>query len=242
MSTQLPWYVARASGVVAWALLAGSVLCGLAMTTRTFRRHVRRPWLLDLHRFLGGLALCFTVIHVAAIVGDTYVRFGLADVAVPLASAWHPVGVAFGIVGLYLLVAVETTSLIRDRIPNALWRRVHFLSFPLYVVTTAHLLTAGTDRGNPLLLLTVVAATAGVLTLVAVRVRRDLAGATTRALGTAAPRSTPPGRAPTPAPAGRPATRPTASGPPARPPTSTGPSTPRRHSRPPVEPVLGGHR
>src|SRR2546426_114733 len=91
MSAQLPWYVARASGIVAWALLAGSVLWGLSMTTRTFQRRVRRPWLLDLHRFLGGLAVIFTLVHVAAIVGDTYVHFGLAEVLVPLASKWHPI-------------------------------------------------------------------------------------------------------------------------------------------------------
>jgi DMSO/TMAO reductase YedYZ heme-binding membrane subunit len=242
MSAQLPWYVARAAGVVAWALLAGSVLWGLAMTTRTFKRIVRRPWLLDLHRFLGGLALVFTVIHVVAIMGDSYVHFGLAEVLVPLASSWHPVAVAFGIVGLYLLVAVEATSVARDRIPNAVWRRVHFLSFPLYLVTTVHLLTAGTDRHNPALLLTVVASTAAVLGLVAVRVSRDLAGGTTPARGTDRPRSTPPGRAPRPAPAVRQGTRPRAAVPATRPPTSTGPSTPRPHSRPPAEPVLGGRR
>jgi DMSO/TMAO reductase YedYZ heme-binding membrane subunit len=107
------------------------------------------------------------------------------------------VGVAFGIVALYLLAAVEVTSLARERIPTALWRRVHFLSFPLYLLTTVHLLSAGTDRHNPALLLTVAAVTAAVVALVAVRVRRDLAGATAPARGTVPRRSTPPDRVPT---------------------------------------------
>lgn len=206
MSLQLPWYVARASGIVAWALLAGSVLWGLAMTTKTFKRVVRRPWLLDLHRFLGGLALVFTVVHILAIVGDTYVHFGLVEVLVPLAAKWHPIGVAFGIVGMYLLTAVELTSLARSRIPNSLWRRVHYLSFPLYLVTTVHLLTAGTDRRNRALLIAVVVSTAAVVALLGVRINRDLLAATTPAGGTARPRSTPPGRAPRPAPASQRAT------------------------------------
>jgi DMSO/TMAO reductase YedYZ heme-binding membrane subunit len=244
MSAQLPWYVARASGIVAWALLAGSVLWGLAMTTRTFKRVVQRPWLLDLHRFLGGLALVFTVVHVAAIVGDTYVHFGVAEVLVPLASKWHPIGVAFGIVALYLLVAVETTSLLRSHIPHPVWRRVHFLSFPLYLVTSVHLLTAGTDRHQPALLIAVAATTAAVLTLVAVRVNHDLALATTPGGGTARPPSTRPGRAPTAAPAVRRATRPTASAPAARRPTSVAPSRPAPDQRLPLraEPVRGGRR
>ena len=104
MSGTLPWYVARASGLVAWALLAASVVWGLLMTSKVIRRFVRSSVLLDLHRWLGGLALVFTSIHVLAILSDTYIHFGLASVLVPLASRWHPVMVAYGIAALYLLV------------------------------------------------------------------------------------------------------------------------------------------
>ena len=242
MSVQLPWYVARASGLVAWALLAGSMLWGLAMTTKTFKRVVRRPWLLDLHRFLGGLALIFTVVHIVAIMGDTYVHFGIAEVLVPLAAKWHPVAVAYGIIGFYLLAAVELTSLARKSIPNALWRRVHYLSFPLYLVTTVHLLTAGTDRHNAALRLTVLAVTSMVIGLLSVRINRDLLAATTPASGTARPRSTPPGREPRPAGAAPRATPLTGSGHANRPPRSGGPSTPRPRPRPPIEPAPRGRR
>ena len=34
MSGQFPWYVARSAGLVAWALLAASVLWGLALSTK----------------------------------------------------------------------------------------------------------------------------------------------------------------------------------------------------------------
>src|SRR2546421_721437 len=105
MSGTLPWYVARASGLVAWALLAGSVVWGLLMTSKIVRGRVSNPWLLDLHRWLGGLALVFTGVHVAAILGDTYVHFSLASVFVPLANSWHPVAVAWGVASLYLLAA-----------------------------------------------------------------------------------------------------------------------------------------
>src|ERR1700722_18814350 len=110
MSGTLPWYVARASGLVAWSLLAGSVVWGLLMTSKVVRRIARTSWLLDLHRWLGGLALVFTGVHVLAILGDTYVHFGLASVLIPLAAHWHPVAVAYGIVSLYLLAAIEVTS------------------------------------------------------------------------------------------------------------------------------------
>lgn len=142
---RLWWYVARSSGLVAWALLAASMLWGLALTTRAFAGRAASRWLLDLHRWLGGLAVVFVGLHLATIVADSYVHFGLADLLVPMASRWRPGDVAWGVVALYVLVAVEATSLLRRRLPHRLWRGVHALSFPLFVMATVHALLAGTD-------------------------------------------------------------------------------------------------
>lgn len=164
---QLWWDTARAGGIVSWCLLAASVLWGLAMSTRTIE--VRRNWMLDVHRFLGGLGVVFVAVHVTSIVLDSYVHFGLAEVLVPLASSWHPMAVAWGIVGLYLLLAVEVTSLARHRLTRRTWRVVHALSFPLFVTATIHGITAGTDRGNPIWQVTVWTTSAAVLVLTMVR-------------------------------------------------------------------------
>jgi predicted ferric reductase len=176
MSGTLPWYVARASGLVAWALLAGSVVWGLLMTSKIMRRRVKNSWLLDLHRWLGGLALVFTGIHVVAILSDTYVHFGLASVLIPLAAHWHPVAVAWGVASLYLLAAVEVTSLVRKRLSHRLWKRVHFLSLPLFVFSTIHGVSAGTDGRTPMAIITAALVTSGVAALVAVRIRESSHG------------------------------------------------------------------
>ncbi len=46
---------------------------------------------------------------------------------------------------MYLLLAVEVTSLLRSRMPRRLWRGVHFATFGLYLVATVHAPSAGTD-------------------------------------------------------------------------------------------------
>ncbi len=76
MNAQLTWYAARAAGIVAWSLAAGSVVWGLALSTHALGRKPRPAWLFDLHRFLGGMALMFTGVHVLAILFDTYVTSG----------------------------------------------------------------------------------------------------------------------------------------------------------------------
>ena len=174
MTSQLTWYAARAAGIVAWALAAGSVVWGLALSTRATGRKPRPAWLFDLHRFLGGLALVFTAIHVVAIVADTYVHFGLINVLVPFTGTWHPAAVAWGIVAFYLLLAVELTSLARAHVSKRLWRRVHFASFVLFAASTVHALSAGTDTGSRAFVLSVVAACGLVAALTAVRILRTL--------------------------------------------------------------------
>jgi hypothetical protein len=139
------WYLARSSGLVAWALLATSVLWGLLLATRVFDRTPSPKWLTDLHRFLGGTAVIFTAIHVATLIADSYVHFGTKEVLVPFASSWRPVPVAWGVISMWILVAVEGTSLLMRHLPRKLWRGIHFSSFVLFFTATLHALTAGTD-------------------------------------------------------------------------------------------------
>lgn len=149
MTPKLWWYVARSSGLVAWWLVGASVLWGLLLSTRLLNKKPAPSWLLDLHRFLGGLAVVFTGIHLGGLVADNYTHFGPSEILVPFASAWHPVAVAWGVVAFYLLAAVEVTSLLMKRLPRKWWRAVHSSSFVLFVLSSVHALTAGTERANP---------------------------------------------------------------------------------------------
>ena len=145
MSSHFWWYVARAGGIVAWALVLASCTWGLLHALRTFGRRPSPSWMLSTHRYLSALAIVFVAVHVLAILADSFVEFSLADVLVPMVSSWHPVAVAWGIVGMYVLVAVEVTSLVRARLSPKVWRSVHVLSYVLLALVTIHFLTAGTD-------------------------------------------------------------------------------------------------
>jgi predicted ferric reductase len=148
VNPQVWWYLTRATGIVGWGLASLSVLWGLALSGRPFGRNPTGPWLLDLHRYLGGLSVLFVGAHIGALVADNFVHFGLADTLVPLATGYKSVAVAWGIVSMYFLVAIELTSLVKNRLPKQLWRGVHYTSVIVFVASTVHLLTVGTDRYN----------------------------------------------------------------------------------------------
>ena len=117
LNSQLSWYAARASGLVAWAVVTLSILWGLALSTRLVRRKGVPAWLLDLHKFLGTLSLVFVGVHVVALWADNFVYFGPRELFVPFASPWRTGAVAWGIAATYLLVAIQLTSWTMKRLP-----------------------------------------------------------------------------------------------------------------------------
>lgn len=148
MSSQTWWYIARSGGIVALALSGASVLWGLFMSTRLLNGTPSPKWLLDLHRFLGGLAVVFTAIHIAGLMFDSYIGFTWVDITVPMAAGWKPGAVAWGVVGMWLLLAVELTSLVMKRIPRKAWRLIHFASYAMVWTGVMHGALAGSDANN----------------------------------------------------------------------------------------------
>jgi predicted ferric reductase len=144
VSTHTWWYVARASGLVAWSAAGLSIVLGLLLAGRLGRRPTA-AWRQDLHRFVGGLAVAFLGLHLTALVLDPTVPFGIAALTVPLASTWRPGAVAWGVVAAWLLVVVEGSSLVKRRLPHRVWRRIHTLGLVVWIAGTAHAVTAGTD-------------------------------------------------------------------------------------------------
>lgn len=170
LNSQLSWYAARASGLVAWAVVTLSILWGLALSTRLLRRKGVPAWLLDLHKFLGTLSIVFVAVHVGALVADNYVYFGPRELFVPFASAWRPGAVAWGITAAYLLVAIQVTSWMMKRLSRTLWHRVHLLSIPMFVFSTVHGFTSGADNTNLAVVWAAVTAGLAVFLLVGFRV------------------------------------------------------------------------
>ncbi len=172
-TSTLSWDVARAAGLTAWSLAGAGVIWGLLISSRAsaFGRRQRPAWTLDLHRYLGGLAAVFTVVHVVGILADPWLHLSVIAAFVPFVSSWRPGAVAWGVAAMYLLVAVELTSLARARLPRKVWRAVHFASFPLFMTATVHAFTAGSDTGSVLFVVVATGVIVAVTALTGLRIR-----------------------------------------------------------------------
>ena len=148
MNNQIWWNVTRASANIAMVLILLTVFWGVLLATRVLKPNDRPAWLRDIHTWMGGLALIFTIIHMLTLIADSYISFTFVSVLVPYAGSWKPLPVSLGILGFYILAAVQITSLMMRKMSRKTWRRIHLLSYAQFVLVMAHTLTAGSDVGK----------------------------------------------------------------------------------------------
>jgi sulfoxide reductase heme-binding subunit YedZ len=151
------WIVARAAGLVAFALLTFSVWLGLGMSTRLLGPK-RQKSLFGWHRTLVWTGLSMLALHVGAVLLDPVLHFGLAAATVPFAATWRPAAIAAGVVAGWLSLMLAVSFRLRKWIGPRGWRRLHYASFAAFGLAVAHALTAGTDlMGVPGLIVAAVA-------------------------------------------------------------------------------------
>ncbi len=144
------WYLARSAGIVAYLLLWLSVTMGLMLSSKLARSWPGGATATDLHQFLSLLALGFALFHGLILLGDRYFQFTLGQILVPFATtSYRPLWVGLGQLGFYLALLVTASFYVRRWIRYRVWRVVHYTSFAVYFLATAHGLAAGTDATTP---------------------------------------------------------------------------------------------
>ena len=143
------WILARASGLTAYVLLTLSVLAGLVLKTRPFGRALSAVTATDTHRFLSMLALGAVALHGLALTLDRTVRIGLGALLIPGLAGYRPAATALGIVAAELAALIVVSFRLRKRIGFRNWRRLHWATYAVFGLATAHGLAAGTDTTRP---------------------------------------------------------------------------------------------
>ncbi|HVB23598.1 MAG TPA: hypothetical protein VNG51_16790 [Ktedonobacteraceae bacterium] len=139
------WDVARAGGFTAYILMMLSVAVGLALTMHWQSPKWPRLINSELHNFLALLGTVFIGIHVLAVWVDPFTRFGWAEVFLPFVSHYRPLWMAFGIIALYLGIAIGISTWLRPWIGYKLWRGLHVLTLLAFILVTIHGIATGSD-------------------------------------------------------------------------------------------------
>jgi sulfoxide reductase heme-binding subunit YedZ len=142
----ITWNVLRAAGIGAYLMLWASVAWGLVSTTSVFGKAVSKQTTIALHQAFSTSGLVLLAVHLWFVLRDRFVPFTWLDLVVPLRATYRPLGVAFGIGAMFvMLLGVLSTSWGRRLIGTKWWRRMHSLSVPAFCLALVHGLLTGTD-------------------------------------------------------------------------------------------------
>lgn len=138
------WTLTRAAGLGCYLLLTLSVLSGLYQSIRT-KQQKPTPIAAILHQSLARWSLYLVLVHLILLAYDNYSQYTWTELLVPLKSHLDPIPMAFGIIAFYLLIVTIITTEARTKIGLKLWRKLHMASPVLYLLSTVHGITNGTD-------------------------------------------------------------------------------------------------
>jgi predicted ferric reductase len=146
----LSWYVSRSTGVVATLLAVAALVFGFFFSARNTGDRRRPAWWLDLHNWLGGLALAFTIVHIIATFLNENSGIGILQIIVPGTAPHEAWAISWGVIATYLLAITVFTSWPRKRLRPHVWRTVHLTSVVGVALAGLHAFQSGTDARDVL--------------------------------------------------------------------------------------------
>ncbi|MDX6633649.1 MAG: hypothetical protein QOG26_1654 [Solirubrobacterales bacterium] len=148
--THLFWITSRAAGTAAIVAASASVTVGILLGRR---RSASLTDLRALHEALSLLTLALIGVHGLSLLGDHFLRPGLAGILIPFDGSYRPVWTGLGIIGGYGLAALGLSYYLRDAIGPSRWRRLHQLTALFWALGVAHSIGGGSDGGTAWFLL-----------------------------------------------------------------------------------------
>lgn len=141
------WLVARASGLMSYALLTVVTVTGIVLSMP--HRAVLRWWApvlrLRTHIALTVFALAFTVLHIVVLAVDPWAKVGWAGALLPLGAEYRPVPVTLGLISLWAGLIAGVSAALAGRGTGGWWRRLHRLAAVAWILAWLHGVFAGSD-------------------------------------------------------------------------------------------------
>jgi len=160
------WAFGRVSGIVSLILFTVTLLLGVLTRSGRPLPGLPRFSISLIHRNTSLLALVFLVLHVGALMLDSYAHLSIADIFVPFLGTYKPFWQGLGTVALDLVIAIVVTSLFRRRIGARAFKVLHWFTYAMWPIALAHAIGNGTNGTSRFFLLFAVGSVAVVLAAV----------------------------------------------------------------------------
>jgi hypothetical protein len=143
----LPWIAGRGLGLASYVALVVLTATGLWLR-HPLRLRMQRPSaavLLWTHAASAAATLVLVVGHMVALALDTYAGVGWSGTFVPGQSAYRPLAVGLGTIGLYVGILTGGSVLLAGGLLGRHWLPIHRMAVVAFVLVWCHGVLAGTD-------------------------------------------------------------------------------------------------
>jgi len=144
------WFIARITGLTAFAVLSLSVLSGEALRTSVLDFLAKNRAIRKLHDFTTPLWLPLVFAHIIALIFDKTARIQPVNAVVPFTTDYGQLPIGLGTIAFDIIMIVTITSWLRSRMNNTLWMWIHRTSYIGFVAIFFHAALSGTDFDAPL--------------------------------------------------------------------------------------------
>lgn len=142
----LAWTLTRVSGVLGYSFLALSVALGALTASKYIPQWLSKALQYGWHGLLSGFSLALVGVHVAYTLVDTQYPQTLLGVLLPGLATYAPLALALGTLATYGMVTVYISFASKNKLPRRVWRTLHLLAYPSFILATLHGLWAGSDN------------------------------------------------------------------------------------------------
>jgi sulfoxide reductase heme-binding subunit YedZ len=146
-SPYLFWMLSRVAGISAMLLAGMSISFGLAMAGRLGRGKLADKRVL--HEALSIAVLVSLVVHALALLGDSYLKPSIFDLAIPFVFNYQTLWTSLGIIAGWSMIALGLSYYARRLIGPSRQKVIHRFAMLAWVAGIVHALGEGTDAAQP---------------------------------------------------------------------------------------------
>ncbi|WP_232696018.1 ferric reductase-like transmembrane domain-containing protein [Brevibacillus daliensis] len=142
------WNFIRLSGFLAFFLFTFSISAGLLSRFAIFQK--KKLLMLELHQTSGWAGFLTSIFHVILLWKNEYVPYKIQEILIPFLAENATVFSALGTISLYLFVITFATSdFFIKKLGRDLWKKVHLIVIPAWILMVLHSILIGTDSEQP---------------------------------------------------------------------------------------------
>lgn len=146
------WEWIRILGFLAYFYFTIAIVFGLLRKSSFIT--AQKNLLYQIHQSASWFGLLALIGHMIVLTIDQYQPYTLKDLLIPFANEYATIPTAFGIIAFYLFfIVIFTSDVLIKRMKGNIWKGVHMLVLPAWLISLVHGILIGTDSDNPFVLL-----------------------------------------------------------------------------------------